>query len=153
MDRGDYESAAQAFLKGSQLPNAHPGLKILAGRMAQKAGDLETARMMWGVTYDTAGVASIKENAALHLIAIQVAEDVTGLEKIVEMYRAQTGRLPSGFRDLAAVNTLAGIPADPYGEAYVLNPDGTVVVRHPDKFRFLMKGLPKGYTPPVTARD
>jgi tetratricopeptide (TPR) repeat protein len=153
MDRQDYDAAAKAFQRGSELPNAHPGLKILAGRMAQKAGDLETARLMWGITYDTAQAESIKENAALHLIAIQVAEDVAGLEKIVDLYRTQTGHFPSGFRDLATANMLAGIPADPYGQAYVFNADGTVVVRHPEKFKFLMKGLPKGYTPPVNARD
>src|SRR6266700_160992 len=89
MDRNDYDAAAQAFLRGARVPNASPWLKLLAGKMAQKAGDLETARMMWTATYDTTQSSSIKENAALHLVAIQVAEDVTELEKIVGLYHTQ----------------------------------------------------------------
>jgi hypothetical protein len=153
MDRKDYAAAAQAFLRGSATPNAHPSLKILAGRMAEKAGDMETARMMWAVTYDTAQAESIKENAAQHLIAIQVAEDATELEKIVDLYRAKTGRLPTSFRDLGQANLLAGIPLDPLNQPYILTADGHIEVRHPEKFRFLEKGLPKGYTPPPNARN
>ncbi len=153
MDRKDYEAAAQAFLRGSQVPHAHPWLKLLAGKMAQKAGDLETARMMWTATFDTAPDGPIKENAALHLVAIQVAEDVTGLEKIVDIYRTRTGHLPASFRDLAGADLLPGIPLDPYRHPYVLTADGHVEVGHPERFKYLQKGLPQGYTPPPAARD
>jgi len=153
MDRKDYDAAAQAFLRGSKVPNAHPWLGLLAGKMAQKANDVETARMIWTATYDTAQDSSTRENAAEHLVAIQVAEDVTGLEKIVDLYRAQTAHLPSSFRELALANMIAGIPLDPYSQPYILNTDGSVVVRHPEKFKFLEKGLPKGYVPPLTARN
>jgi hypothetical protein len=153
MDRKDYVAASEAFLRGSQVPNSNPWLKLLAGKMAQKAGDLETARMMWTATYDTTQNTSIRENAALHLISIQVGEDVTGLEKIVDLYRTQTGRLPSSFRELASANMLAGIPLDPYREPYVLTADGHVVVKHPEKFKYLTKGLPEGYTPAASARE
>ena len=53
MELNDPAKAADAFLRGSQLPNAHPWLKILAARMAGAAGDTKTARMMWGATYET----------------------------------------------------------------------------------------------------
>ncbi len=153
MERKDYEAAAQAFLRGSQVPNAHPWLRLLAGKMAQKANDTQTARMMWTATYDTSQDASIQENAAQHLIAIQVAEDVTGLEKVVDVYRTRTGHLPASFRDMAAANLLPGMPLDPLGQPYVLTTEGTVEVRYPEKFKFLEKGAPKGYTPTMDARN
>jgi len=153
MDRKDYSAAAQAFLRGSKVPNAHPWLDLIAGKLAQKAGDIETARMIWSATFDTAEDSSTRENAADHLVAIQVAEDVTGLEKIVALYRDQTSRLPGSFGDLAQANMLAGIPLDPYRQPYVLNADGTVVVRRPERFKFLEKGWPKDYAPPITARN
>ena len=153
MERKDYEAAAQAFLRGSQVPNAHPWLRLLAGKMAQKANDTQTARMMWTATYDTSQDESIKENAAQHLIAIQVAEDATGLEKIAALYRTQTGHLPSTFHDMAAANLLPGLPLDPLGQPYVLTAQGTVEVRHPEKFKFLEKGSPKGFVPKMNARN
>jgi hypothetical protein len=153
MERKDYEAAAQAFLRGSRVPNAHPWLRLLAGKMAQKANDTQTARMMWSATYDTAQETAIKENAAHHLVAIQVAEDATGLEKTVGIYRAQTGRLPRSFREMAMAGLLAGLPVDPMGEPYVLTPQGTVEVRHPEKFKFLEKGAPADYKPTMDAKN
>ena len=153
MERKDYEAAAQAFLRGSQVPDAHPWLRLLAGKMAQKANDTQTARMMWTATYDTTQDASIKENAAQHLIATQVAEDATGLEKIAAIYRARTGHLPATFRDMSLANLLPGLPLDPLGQPYLLTPEGTVEVRHPEKFKFLEKGAPKGYVTTMDRRN
>ncbi len=153
MERKDYEAAAQAFLRGSKVPDAHPWLKLLAGKMAQKANDTQTARLMWSATFDTTQDAAIKENAAQHLIAIQVAEDATGLEKIAAIYRTRTGHLPATFRDMALANLLPGMPLDPLGQPYVLTGDGSVEVRHPEKFKFLEKGAPRGYVPTMDARN
>ena len=153
MERKDYAAAAQAFERGSNVPNAHPWLKTLAGKMAQKANDTQTARMMWTATYDTTQDSVIKENAAQHLIAIQVAEDANGLEKIVALYRQQTGRLPTSFREMALAHLLPGIPLDPNGQPYAIGADGTVEVRHPEKFKFLEKGAPKDYVPGMDARN
>lgn len=153
MERKDYEASAQAFLRGSRVPGAHPWLKLLAGKMAMKANDAQTARMMWTATYDTTEDAAVKENAAQHLISIAVAEDVNGLEKIVAIYQTKTGHLPATFRDMTSANLLPGIPLDPHGQPYVLNPDGTIEVRHPEKFKFLVKGTPKGFVPAPDARN
>ena len=32
MELKDYAGAAEAFVRGAQVPNAHPFLKVLAGR-------------------------------------------------------------------------------------------------------------------------
>ena len=153
MELKDYEGAADAFMRGSKVPNAHPWLTVLAGKMAQKAGDTQTARMMWTAMYDTTTDRDIKETSAQHLIAVQIEEDVTGLEKIVDLYRTQTGRLPASFRDMAVANLLPGLPLDPSRQPYVLTAEGRVVVRHPEKFKFLEKGLPQGYVPPMNAKN
>ena len=74
MELKDYAGAADAFARGAQAPNAHPWMKLLAARMAQQAGELETARMMWITTYNTTVDKSIRANAVAHLNAIQVDE-------------------------------------------------------------------------------
>src|SRR5581483_4849470 len=50
-DLKDYRNSADAFLHGSQLPDAHPFLKLMAAQMAERGGDLATARLMWTATY------------------------------------------------------------------------------------------------------
>jgi hypothetical protein len=148
MDLKDYAGAADAFARGAQMPKAHPFLGVLAARMAEHAGDLQTARMMWSTTYETATERTIRANAAAHLRALQVDEDVPKLEELVARYRERTGHLPSTFADLAAAGMLRGIPVDPLGHPYKLMADGRVEVRVPDDLPFISKGTPPGYVPP-----
>jgi tetratricopeptide (TPR) repeat protein len=151
MDRKDYAAAAQVFREGSNLPNAHPWLKTLAAQTALKAGDIETSRMMWTATYDTTQDRMIRQTAVRHLRALQADADVTELERLVELYRQQKGRMPASFRDLIDAGMLLGIPRDPVGNPYLLKPGGAIEVRDPDKLPFLQKGLPPGYEPKAPA--
>ena len=144
----DYAHAADAFARGSRVPHAHPFLKILAGQMAEHAGDLQTARAMWSLTYDTAREKSIRANAAAHLRALQVDEDVPVLEAIVSRYRQRTGHFPASWAELKQSGSLRGTPADPLGRPYKLMADGHVEVREPDDLPFIQKGTPPGYKPP-----
>jgi tetratricopeptide (TPR) repeat protein len=151
-DLKDYHAAANAFLRGSRVPNAHPFLKVLAARMAEYGGDLETARMLWSTTYQTTRDKYIRANAAAHLRAVQADQDVIELERLVEVYRQKTGNLPGSFAEMAAAGYLGGVPTDPLGNAYKLTPGGRVLLRDPDSFPFVEKGLPPGYVAPLTPR-
>jgi hypothetical protein len=129
-------------------PGAHPFLKILAANMAQHAGELETARMLWITTLESTHDKQIKYNALAHLRALKVEEDVTNLEKLVAVYRERTGHSPASLNDFVSARMLPGIPIDPSGRPYKLMPDGTIVVRNADDFPFLTKGLPPGQQAP-----
>lgn len=148
----DYAKAASAFAQGSRVPHAHPFLKLLAAMMAEHAGELQTARMLWTTTYQTAHDPSVRANAAAHLRALQVDEDVTALEQRVAIYRQRTGHLPGNFADMEIAGLIRGIPVDPLGIPYKLTPDGRIEVRDPDDLPFLDKGLPPGYVPPKKLR-
>ena len=148
MDLNDYPKAAAAFSHGSQVPNAHPVLKVLAAQMAEHAGEINTARMLWRATYETAGDASVRANAAAHLRALRVDEDIANLEILVSVYRQKAGRRPVSFSELEKAGMLRGIPVDPLGETYRLTAEGRVEVRNPDDLPFIRKGLPAGYIPP-----
>ena len=152
MELQDYAAAADAFARGSRVPNAHPWLKLMAAQMAEHAGDLQTARMMWTTMYQSTQDQSIKANAAAHLRALQVDEDVSVLETLVARYRDRTGRLPVTFSDLEAAGFLRGTPVDPLGHSYKLLVDGHIVVRVPEDLPFLKKGIPPGYVPPQTPK-
>jgi len=144
LDLKDYGPAADAFARGAEIPGAHPFVRILAAQMAEHAGELETARTLWLTTYQTTQNKDIKANAAAHLRAIQVDDDVTKLEDLLDKYHNATGRNPSRFAELG----LVGVPTDPLGDPYRLTADGRIEVRHPDDFPFITKGTPPGYVPP-----
>ncbi|MGA2457141.1 MAG: hypothetical protein ABSF85_06210 [Terriglobales bacterium] len=144
----DYAKAADAFAQGAKLPVTSEYMPILAARMAQHAGEFDTARMLWRTTYESTKDAQIRENAVLHLLALQADEDVTRLEQAVEKYREQTGRLPASMGDLERAGFIHGAPADPKGRPYRLTPDGRIEVQDPESLFFITKGLPPGAAPP-----
>jgi hypothetical protein len=152
MDMKDYHGAADAFTRGSQVPNAHPLLRILAAQMAEHGGETQTARMLWSATYQTTHDDHVKANAAAHLRALQVDQDVTDLEHVVEIYRQRTGRLPSTFGEMMTAGLLRGIPEDPLGKPYRLTSDGKVVVTDPDDLPFVENGLPADYRDPAVPK-
>src|SRR5277367_3067038 len=148
MELADYAKAEEAFANGAKVPNAHQVMRIMAAKMAEHAGNIETARLMWVTTYQTTLDPNVKSNAVAHLNALQVDEDVTTLERLASNYHEKTGHFPTTFSDLEAANMLRGIPTDPLGHTYKLMPDGRVEVREPDDLPFLKKGIPIGYIPP-----
>jgi hypothetical protein len=144
LEKKDYVAAAQAFEQGSKVPNAHPFLKLLAARMAERGGDLETARMLWTMTYDDSKDKDIKANAISHLRALQVDEAVPRLEQLIRQYFERTGHYPGNWAELVRAGYLPGIPLDPAAHPYKLAPEGKVWVAMPDALPFITQGLPPG---------
>ncbi|HMD18246.1 MAG TPA: hypothetical protein VKH18_16385, partial [Terriglobales bacterium] len=152
----DYAKAADAFSRGAKLPVTHPFMPVLAARMAEHAGEFDTARMLWHTTYQSTQDPLIRQNAVQHLLALQVDEDVTRLEQAVKKYHEQTGRLPASMSDLERAGLIHlpanGTPADPNGRPYKLMPDGRIEVQDPGSIYFITKGLPPGVPTPEPAR-
>jgi len=149
MELHDYAAAAQAFERGSQVPNAHPFLKVLAASMAQHAGETQMARLLWATTYETTQDAMIRDNAVKHLTALKVDEDVRRLEGIVVEYRKKAGQLPATWSAMIEAHLLTRIPVDPVGHTYKLKPNGQVEVADPDALPFITQGLPPGKEPEI----
>jgi len=148
LDLKDYRNAADAFARGSRLPDAHPFLKLMAALAAQKGGEAQMARMLWTTTFETTTNKDIKANAAAHLRALRVDQDVTTLEELQARYRDKTGHFASSFSELESAGMLRGSPRDPLGAPYKLAAGGKVEVTDPDNLPFIEKGLSIGYIPP-----
>jgi tetratricopeptide (TPR) repeat protein len=148
LDLKDYPNAADAFARASSLPNAHPFMKVMAAQMAQHAGEISTARMLWTAVYESTKDRDIRANASAHLRALRVDQDVTILEDILKRYREKTGHFPYSYAELISARTLPGVPIDPLGNPYKLVSGGRIEVRDPDNFPFIEKGVPVSYIPP-----
>ena len=146
MELKNYTAAAEAFAQGSQVPNAHPFLKIMAAQMAQHSGDVQMARMLWSTTYQSAQDPSVRINAEVHLRALQVDDEVAALETLIEQYRQKAGHFPESFSELQAAGLLRGVPKDPLGYPYKLVANGRVEVSDPENLPFIKKGIPAGYS-------
>lgn len=147
MEMKDYKAAADAFAQGAKLPNAHPFMKVMAANMAAHAGDIQMARMMWTTTYESSTDKEIRANAAAHLRALKVDQDVSALATIIARYQNQTGQTPHSFAELIRTGVLRGVPLDPLGQPYKLTADGSVEVSDPDDLPFITQGIPLGYKP------
>jgi hypothetical protein len=81
------------------------------------------------------------------LRALKVDQDVSTLEHLAQVYKDNFKVFPQTFTDMVVAGLLDGIPADPLGHEYKLEPSGKVVVSHPEDLPFIIKGLPAGYHP------
>jgi len=145
-DLKNYRDAANTFLAGSKLPNASPFLAVLAARMAEHGGELQTARFVWQTTYEATNDKYIRANALTHLRALKADDDVIHLQQWVDAYKQRFRHYPGSFVEMARAGVLRGIPVDPAGRPYELE-DGQVIVSDPGALPFLEKGLPPGYVP------
>ena len=137
----DYAGAADAFARGSKLPVHNDFMPILAARMAQHAGEFDTARLLWFTTYQTTKDEQIRRNATDHLRALRVDEEVTQIEHLVQRYTQQVGHAPRSMSDLESAGMIRGMPADPAGHPYKITPDGRVEVQDPGSIPYITKGL------------
>jgi hypothetical protein len=138
----EYVQAERAFEDGSRVPQAHPFLRILAAQMAQHAGELQTARLLWTATWQTAQEEQVRENAMAHLRALKVEQDVVLLEDAAGKYREANGHFPAALPALVTARLLPGLSLDPDGMPYKITRDGHIEVAHPENFRYLERGLP-----------
>ncbi|HEY1262693.1 MAG TPA: hypothetical protein VGF06_04165 [Terriglobales bacterium] len=148
IDLKDYDKASQWFERGSQVPKAHPWMKLWAATAAQKGSSIQMARTLWTATYEGTSDKMIRANARTHLRALQVDEDVTVLDSMVAEFQKREGRLPASFGDLIQARLLRAVPTDPLGRPYRLMRDGRIELSDPDDFPFVSKGTPPGYVAP-----
>jgi hypothetical protein len=137
----DYPDAAAAYLAASRNPQAPSWIKLMAARIADKGGSLETSQMIWSELYESTKDPNIRKTAEEQLRGLQAQEDEMHLDEIAEQYRKRFGRYPASPGEMRDAGMLPGIPQDPAGYPYVfgpngkshLNPQSTVVIEPPPK--------------------
>jgi hypothetical protein len=120
----DYPDAAAAYLQTSKIPGSPPWIRMMAARVSQTGGSLETSRMIWSQIYDSTNDPDMKKQASKEMQGLKTREDLEQLSAIAEQYKTRSGHYPASSQELRAAGMLTGIPVDPAGFAYEISADG-----------------------------
>jgi hypothetical protein len=146
----DYRSAAEWFDRGGQLEGAPWWLRTMAAVFLTRGGDRASSRLLWQQLLETADNDYLREKAATSLAQLDALDMIDQLHVIVGRYRAQHDRLPDSWETLVRAGVLKGVPLDPTGEPFVLDPDfGRVTVAKGSKLHPLPND-PTGVTRPLS---
>lgn len=120
-----YRDSAQAAVwmrKASELAGAPVWLKSSAAKMLEQGNDRASARALWEQMRESAEADWLKRTAELRIAQLDVLEALDQLNQIVWRYEAKVGRMPRNWQELVAARVLRGVPLDPAGVAFELDP-------------------------------
>jgi hypothetical protein len=89
-----------------------------------KGGDRATSRQLWNEIVKSAPDAAswVRGQAELRLLQLDAMDQIDLLETVVREYERRTGSLPFTWEEMVGAGFLRGIPLDPRGFPYELNP-------------------------------
>lgn len=120
----DYLDSAATYLEASKKPGAPLWLKVMAARVAQKGGSLETSRMIWSQLYESTQDPMVRKKALEILRGLKAQEDEAQLDELAAEYQKRFGRFPTSMTELRDAGLVGGVPVDPDGYPYMFGPNG-----------------------------
>ena len=127
--RGDYESAGEAYSEGAKVAGAPAWMQAMKARMAAEGGSRDVAREIYGRMYEEAGDPNVKDMARLRLLQLQSMDQRDVIRKLLEIYKAKVGNVSEFMAGDGAIAGAArlpiadGGPIDPGGTPYMLVTD------------------------------
>ena len=115
----DYQNAAEWFNRGAEQPGAPWWLRTYAAVMLTRGGDRQASRAMWQQIRANEDNEWLRNTAEMRLLQLDALDHIDILERMVQDFRARTGRLPLSWEQMAGM--LRGIPVDPSGTPYTLD--------------------------------
>lgn len=128
----DYEKAAAWFEKGAGQPGAPWWLRSLAANTLAVGGDRQASRALWTAMLESADNDWMQRDAARRLQQLDALDQVDALQTLVGRYVMSTRRQPGSWAELVRAGVLRGVPVDPAGAPYQLEPESGVVAVAPD---------------------
>lgn len=120
--RGKYAEAAAWFRRAAALPGAASWLAPFAAVTLATGGDLRASRVMWQDILSTSDEPWLRNTAAHRLRQLDAVEEVTRLARLTAEYERRHGDPPPTWDALVSDGALDGVPHDPAGHPYQLNP-------------------------------
>jgi hypothetical protein len=128
----DYRRAGEWFTRAAEVPGAPSWLRMLAAVTLAQGGDRQTSRRLWQAMSETADNEWVRNTAAMRLAQLDALDAIDQLSAVVGAFHARTGFFPASWEDLVRARLLRGVPADPTGAPFVLDPATGRVTLAPD---------------------
>jgi hypothetical protein len=119
----DYEQAADWFGRGGALPGAPFWLKTYAAVMLTRGGDRQASRALWAQIGQNEESEWLQRTAQLRLKQLDALDQIDVLKRIADGFTRRTGERAESWEQLAAAGAVRGLPIDPVGTPYKLDPE------------------------------
>ena len=97
-------------------------MALLAATTLARGGDRQSSRFLWQQILDGSDVDWLRTNARLRLSQLDAMDAIEVLNQASGRFTAREGHPPRDWRELAAGEHLRGVPLDPAGVAFALDP-------------------------------
>jgi hypothetical protein len=143
--RRDSRAAADSFLHASTLPNAPNWLQPLAAGVLAEGGNQNAARLLWTQLAETGEHEWMRKTARTRLQQMDAEKAIDQLVALVNRFYDVAGRFPNGWEEVVRAGIIRGIPLDPTGVPFAVDPvSGQVDVAKDSS----LYPLPKGHFSP-----
>ncbi len=120
--REDYTEAAAWFRRAAEFPDAPLWLETLAAATLAEGGRRESSRMLWQQIAEEATDGWFRSEAERRLQQLDAMDHLDRLGSLVRAFAERYGSMPRAWSDLVRAHYLQGIPVDPTGVPYILEP-------------------------------
>jgi hypothetical protein len=117
----DYARAAEWFERAADKPDAPTWLRPLVAAAQTARGDTNSARLVWRSLLDSEND-FMRREANRRLMQLDAIDQIAQLARLSAAYAARAGGPPRTWQDLVRAGMLRGIPVDPTGLPYLLDP-------------------------------
>jgi tetratricopeptide (TPR) repeat protein len=116
----DFKQAAEWFQKAAQQPNAANWLQVMSAAMLTAGNDRAKARFLWQQMLNS-DQDWLRRNAQRSLMQIDAMDGIDALQNVVNRFPPAAGESHT-WQAIVRRGGLRGIPADPSGTPFVLDP-------------------------------
>jgi hypothetical protein len=118
----DYAKAAEWFKRAGDIPGGAEWLAPLAAVTLAEGGSRESSRKLWTELRDQSDLDWIRRSADHRLQQLDAMDAIDELNRSVQRFAERHRRPPRDWRELAVDQRWRGVPLDPSGSPYALDP-------------------------------
>ncbi len=119
---GDLERAAEWFKRAGEIPGAAEWLTALAAVTLVEGGNRESSRQLWTNLRDHSDADWIRSTAAHRLDQLAAMDTIDELNRVTAQFTQSRGRPPADWREVVMALRWRGVPLDPAGTPFTLDP-------------------------------
>jgi len=127
----DYTTAADWFTRAGDMPNAPEWLKPLAAVTLARGGNRASSRTLWTEIVRNAELDWLRKQGEVRLKQLDALDGIDIVQGYVQRYRDRTGVFPTTWDDMVRARIIRGVPRDPTGVPFRLDPSTGSVTLDP----------------------